>query len=103
MNKLSKYKDYSPNEIGKLNENVDLNITYEVRGNDAGEEWFPPEDDNDANYNPFDLNEVVKLLIEKEKLYGEYELYIVKVTTDILPDEEIERMKMQITGDKYNI
>ena len=100
MNQLHKYKDYSPNEI---NENFNFDIIYEIQGRDAiGDIYNPQSDKDDANYNPFDLKEMVKLLTKKTE-QGVPNLFIVKVTSERLPDEEIERIKIQIEGDKYNI
>jgi len=110
MNKIFKYKDYSPIEIGKMNENVKLDIVYEIRGVDVnGDEYIPPVEDDDYNYNPYDLKEVVKLLIIKNKKQSTHipsenpRLHIVKVTTEKVPQDKLEQIRIEIEGDKYNL
>ena len=107
MNKLHRYKDYSPDEISKMNERVNLDVVYEIRGTDNnGDEYMPRHEEDDANYNPYDLKEMVKLLIKKRQNgYDHYHtgLYIVKVTTEKVPQETLEKIRLEIEAEKYNM
>lgn len=67
MNRIQRFKDLSPNEI---NEQINLDVIYEIKGiNNLGEEINIIADGDDANYNPYDLKDMVKLLMKKNKKY----------------------------------
>lgn len=90
----------------KLFENfdeIDLDVYYELWTLDRNgeEEEFISGDGDDDNYNPYDLNEMVILLMNHEK-YNK-DLFIKKITKENIDKEIIDRIKMQLKVNKYNI
>ena len=81
-----------------------FNITYEREGTDEHDDKFiPPQTYNDSNYNPFDIKDMVKLLLEKQKIFTKNNLYLVKMTKSVVSDETIKNTLIEMEGEKYNI
>jgi len=90
----------------KLFENfdeIDLDIYYELWtvDNNDDEEEFNSGDPKDGNYNMYDLTEMVKLFMKYEK--RDRNLFIKKITKEIIDEETIERVKLEIETKKYNV
>lgn len=112
MNRIQRFKDLSPNEINKINERIDFDVTYEIKGTDInGDDVDIIEEDDDANYNPYDLKDMVRLLIKKNKEYSSRQipsskslrLFLIKVTRERVPHETLEKIRLELTTDKYNL
>jgi len=102
-NKIQRYKDYL---INSINENVVFGERYELRGIDKlGDVYVPFIDVGDNNYNPFDLEEMVKLLIKTKnsRHYKEEEIFIVKVKTERISNNVINDIKIKFESEKYNL
>ena len=88
----------------KLFENfeIDLDVYYELwtLDNNGDEEEFPTVEE-DGNYNIYDLTEMVELFMKYEK--RDRNLFIKKITKEIIDDKTIERIKLSIESKKYNI
>jgi len=93
---------------------IDLDVHYEIRYYDnelhdevivsgSDFELFSSSDDSDdVNYNPFDLKDMVKLLLKYENEMSE-SLYIVKITRNEVTKKEIDDVKLEIEAEKYNL
>jgi len=89
----------------KLFENfdqVDLDIFYELWTFDKNgdEEEFHTLTE-DSEYNMYDLTDMVKLFMKYEKY--DTNLFIKKITKEIIDNETIEKIKLSIEAKKYNI
>jgi len=93
-------------KLYEITDDYNDNTFYEIRGLDNnGDEYVPTYDPDDANYNPYDLREMVRLLSEKEKkdYVKNPNLYIVKVTETKVEQETIKKMIMEIEAEKFNL
>ena len=90
--------------IKRFNENINLDTTYEIRyyDNELGDEIEIVENDEDANYNPFDIKDMVKLLMIRQEEHSE-ELYLVKVHKEKVGDQIINKIKLELEAEKYNL
>ena len=91
-------------KILRFNENsIELDTYYKImrtdRNGDA-EEFSDFYFDYD-NYNPFDLKEMVNMLIIVEKEYKG--LFIKKVSEKIVDNETINKIRLEIEAKKYNL
>jgi hypothetical protein len=89
----------------KLFENfdqADLDIIYELwtLDNNGDEEEFHTTVE-DISYNPYDLTDMVKLFMKYEKI--DRNLFIKKITTEVIDNETIKKVKLSIEEKKYNI
>jgi len=88
----------------KLFENfeVDLEVYYVLMYNVNGDDIkIPLTINDDFNFNPYDLDEMVKLMIKYEKKYRS--IFLNKVTTQKVSDDEIKDAKIRIDAKKYNL
>ena len=98
---IKKYNEHIKEEY-----KIDLSVTYELRdrsGYDgfAWEDEEIPQEESDGNYNPFDIVEMTKLLLIKREKYPN--AYLVKVQYKKIPDETIEKIKIELDSKKYNL
>lgn len=88
----------------KLFENfnqISLDITYELYNLNKFDEEEEINTDNYLEYNPYDLEDMVKLyLILKEKYSN---IFIKKVTREIIDYKTIEKIKLKLDSKKYNL
>lgn len=85
-------------------EDIDLNVRYELRKMDRHgdmEEEIDYENGDDDNTNPYSLEEVVKLYMKYKKKNPS--LFIKKITEEIISNDEIEQVKINMSGKKYNL
>lgn len=81
---------------------VDLDVQYVLRTVDmAGDEMDIPLENEDFNYNPYDLEEMVKLYIKKKKEYDQINIF--KITEEVIDEETINKIKLNLTAKKYNL
>jgi len=92
--KIKTYENYNVEVI--LDTHYDI-----VEINRFGEE-IPFEIDYDEDdYNPYSLEEAVEILIKYEK--PGRELVIKKITENFVSKEEIDKIKIQLDSNKYNV
>ena len=85
-------------------EETSLEIVYEIYEVDKNGDYSPidfTDDNNDDDFNPYSLVETVKLFQKYEKKYSN--LFIKKITSEILDEKIIEDVKREITAKKYNL
>lgn len=90
----------------KLFENFDeinLDIQYVLRTVDvaSGEEHDVPLTNDDFDYNPYSLEDMVKLYLVYKKQYDQ--LHLVKITEEIVDEDTINKVKVNLTAKKYNL
>ncbi len=80
------------------NLNIDLNVYYQIKGTDTNGDIFEPVGADDANYNPYDLSEIVKLMIKMNRP----NLHIVKISEEVVDDKTLNDV-IEYQIDKYNL
>jgi len=88
-------------QIKKFNESFGDLPYYEVKKvNNFGEEIIFDEIEDHANYDPFDLDEAVKLYMQYE---GHGNFIIKKITEKVIDKKIIEKIKLKLDSEKYNL
>jgi hypothetical protein len=84
-----------------------LSVYYEIINTDEkGQERVISIDDNKYNYNPYSLKESVNMLLiyrDKYRNSPRINLSLRKVTRTKVDEEVIEKVKIEIEADKYNL
>jgi len=85
-------------------EEINLDVHYELRKMDRHgdmEEEIEYENGDDDNTNPYSLEDMVQLYIKYKKKNPS--LFIKKITEEILSNDDIEKVIINMTGNKYNL
>jgi len=82
-------------------ESISLDTRYEIRLIDKNGDECEFNEPYKYDYNPFDLEEVVALLIKYEK--KKYNLIIKKIVESNVDKETIDNVKMKLDAKKYNL
>lgn len=74
---------------------------YEIYGIDQRDDEYLVEIDEYYDYNPYDLEDIVKLLEDFRKRGGLF--FIKKITPEIVDEKTIEQIILKLNSKKYNI
>jgi hypothetical protein len=92
-------------KILKFNEGtnfpIDLNTTYEISMIDENGDVVDFDEHRSYDYNPFDLEDVVGILMIFEKKYKG--LFINKITVEPINKEIIDKIKLKLYAKNYNL
>ena len=106
MNHIKRFKELEDISNYNINENISPDVFYQIKCicSNSGDEFTPEVIDDDYNYNPYDIKEMVKLLIKKRQSYSKNNKpFLVKVTTTKVPQNIIKNIEMELKAEKYNI
>jgi len=82
---------------------IKLDTRYELKVIMGDEEYDFDYTGDDVNYNPFSLEETVKLYMLHEKEYNPNELVIKQISEKIVPKKTIDDIIIKISSKKYNL
>ena len=90
--KIKKFENY---------ERIDLSVRYEIRYYDNNLQDEVIVGENEYNYNPFDIKDMVELLMKYEK--KGLDVYLIRTKEEMVDKKTIEDVKLKIRAEKYNL